>query len=99
MKYVLFHNFIVSYSLLRSHSFHLLDFKAATLLGRLGLRAAMSVKDTVQRKLEEKSVCTSPTTNELPAVMETNSTKKVDIFPFVNDYSYVGDNATDLHRR
>jgi hypothetical protein len=77
--------------------------KAASLLGRLSMKAAMSVKETVQRKIEDKSsadnLCLSPTSKGQSATIESNISKPVELFEFPEGYSYVGQSSTDINRR
>lgn len=78
--------------------------QAASLLGRLSLKAAMTVKETVQRKIEEKShttdnICVSPSSKGQSATIESNNTKSSVLWDFPDGYSYVGQNAENLHQR
>ena len=92
-------HFLLSLATNRNHL-----HKAASLLGRLSMKAAMSVKETVQRKIEDKShtadnLCLSPTSKGQSATIESNISKPVELFEFPEGYSYVGQSSTDMNRR
>ena len=63
----------------------------------------MSVKETVQRKIEDKNkttdnFCVSPSSKGQFAVGESNMEIPTEHWQFPDGYSYVGSNSVDLQR-